>query len=99
TSWVRGVGHRHAGRLLEQREIGLAEQIAAKQDDDVARRLNVHRPVHDSHQRAAEPCEIGSDVGIVVTEWPRMHAGNEEAADLEVEKRTAADERLTSIAC
>src|SRR5512139_1946853 len=70
-------------RLLDQREIRLADQFSTEIDDGVARALDVDRAADQVHEAGAQGHEIGGDVGILVAERARMNAGDEEAGQLE----------------
>ena len=77
---------------------GLVQQIAAKLDHDLPRRLDVDRPLHHVHQLLSQRHQVGRDVGIVVAQRPRVDAGDEVAARLEERQRAVAHQREIEIA-
>ena len=54
--------------------------------------------LHHRHEPLPQRHESGCDVGVVVAQRPRVHAGHEKAGGLEERERPVADEREVEIA-
>src|SRR6266513_4669518 len=85
--------------LVDEHEVGLADELAPEIEDNVPRRLDIHGTVHHRHEPLAQRHEIRRDVGINVAPWSRMNAGYPESSDSEeADDLIAADEREIEVA-
>ena len=88
----------HSSGLSMSVRYGWSSRSPRNCDHDVARRLDVDRPAGHRHQRLAQRHQVGRDVGIFLRQRPRVHAGHEEAGDLEQADDGVADQRQVEVA-
>ena len=90
---------RRALVFVDQHQVGLADHLAAKIHHEVPGGLDVDGPPDHLHQLLAQRDQVRRDLRILVTQWPRVDARDEEAGDLvEADDLVAADERQVKVA-
>ena len=76
----------------------VVQQIAAELKDDVARRLDVHRPPDHLHQLSSQGDQVRGDVRIVIAQRSGVNARHEKATWREEQQCTVANERHVHVA-